>query len=77
MNLEYRTFIDGDGQKQILGNEKWSKYELYVEPYFEITFLIDFDLFGKTFCCLKNLYLEFLLFLLDTYMYNKVYFVYT
>ena len=42
---EYRTVIDGDGQKQFSGNEKWSKSELYVEPYFEIiTFLIDFDL---------------------------------
>ena len=42
--IEYRTFIDGDGQKQLgMGNEKWSKSELYVKPYFEITFLIDFD----------------------------------
>ena len=41
---EYRTFIDGDGQKQFLGNDKRSKSELYVKPYLEITFLIDFDL---------------------------------
>ena len=39
-----RTFIDGNGQKQFLGNEKWSKSELYVKPDFEIIFLIDFDL---------------------------------
>ena len=37
----YKNFIDGDGQKQILDNEK---SELYVKPYFEITFLIDFNL---------------------------------
>ena len=34
----YKNFIDGD---EILDNEK---SELYVKPYFEITFLIDFNL---------------------------------
>ena len=45
---ECRTFIDGDGQKQFLGNEKWSKSEIYVKPYFDITFLIDWLNLVKT-----------------------------